>query len=340
MYIFESTPTDSSSKKRSGNLKIRDIFKFNKHIKWSGYPQLLRRSKKGFIDEKPSSKLFFNDELWEHEWYLHKTATSTGKKYLNLNVLPVYERGITGKGVRVSVLDDGLEYTHDDIFPNYDEGISWNCNDDNPTPTPMFSDKHNNHGTRCAGEIAMVANNIKCGVGIAFGASIGGIRLLGGKVYDYIEGMALGFAHNKVDIYSSSWGPSDDGLSLEEPGYLAMKAIERGIKYGRRGKGVIYVWASGNGGSNGDNCNCDGYASNIYTIAVGSVSQVGNMTWYGEMCSALLTVTCSSGNSKDKMIATTDINNSCTVNHTGTSASAPLAAGVIALGLEIKYVLF
>jgi hypothetical protein len=34
----------------------------------------------------------------------------------------------------------------------------------------------NSHGTRCAGEIAMVANNKICGVGVAFEASIGAIR--------------------------------------------------------------------------------------------------------------------------------------------------------------------
>jgi len=34
--------------------------------------------------------------------------------------------------------------------------------------------------------------------------------------------------------------------------------------------------------------------------------------------------------------ATTDLRNSCTVRHTGTSAAAPLAAGIIALALEAK----
>lgn len=34
--------------------------------------------------------------------------------------------------------------------------------------------------------------------------------------------------------------------------------------------------------------------------------------------------------------ATTDLHNQCTDKHTGTSASAPLAAGVIALALEAK----
>lgn len=34
---------------------------------------------------------------------------------------------------------------------------------------------------------------------------------------------------------------------------------------------------------------------------------------------------------------TTDLKNTCTTNHTGTSASAPLAAGILALALQVKY---
>ena len=39
------------------------------------------------------------------------------------------------------------------------------------------------HGTRCAGEIAMAANNRKCGVGVAYNAALGGtVFQLGGTV--------------------------------------------------------------------------------------------------------------------------------------------------------------
>lgn len=202
----------------------------------------------------------------------------------------------------MAVLDDGLEYDHEDLLPNYDPEISYDCNRDSPDPRPNYGDRSNSHGTRCAGEIAMVANNKKCGVGVAYNVKIGGIKLLGGKVYDLIEGMALGYGHDKVDIYSSSWGPTDDGRSLEKPGVLAQDAIRRGIEEGRGGKGSVFVWASGNGGSRQDNCNCDGYAASIYTITVGSASQDGDMPWYGEMCSAILTVTYSSGAYEDQMI--------------------------------------
>ena len=85
--------------------------------------------------------------------------------------------------------------------------------------------------------------------------------------------MALSYSLDKIDIFSSSWGPNDDGGTVEGPGKLASEALEKGVTEGRQGKGIIYVWASGNGGSNNDDCNCDGYTSSIYTLSVSSASQ-------------------------------------------------------------------
>ena len=46
--------------------------------------------------------------------------------------------------------------------------------------------------------------------------------------------------------------PEDDGKTFDGPGPLAREAFYRGIKNGRGGKGNIFVWASGNGGSRYD----------------------------------------------------------------------------------------
>ncbi|XP_072938267.1 neuroendocrine convertase 1-like [Epargyreus clarus] len=277
----------------------------------------------------------FNDELWSYEWYLQDTRTRDALPRLDLNVLPVYAMGYNGRGVRLSVLDDGIEHNHTDLRANYDPEISWDCNDRDSDPYPEHGKNYkNSHGTRCAGEIAMTANNIKCGVGVAWGAKVGGVRMLDGRITDRVEGEAIGYAWDKVDIYSASWGPSDDGKTVEGPGRLAVEAIKRGISRGRDGKGIIYVWANGNGGRNYDNCNCDGYSSSIYTISIGSASQQGMFPWYGEICSSTLATAYSSGAYKDQKIATTDIHDSCTISHTGTSAAAPLAAGIIALALQ------
>jgi furin len=58
------------------------------------------------------------------------------------------------------------------------------------------------------------------------------------------------------------------------------------------------------------------------------------MKRYSEKCSSTLATTYSSGQQNEKQVITTDLHHSCTSSHTGTSASAPLAAGIVALVLE------
>lgn len=57
-----------------------------------------------------------------------------------------------------------------------------------------------------------------------------GIRLLGGDVTDVVEARSLSFKPQYVDVYLASWGPEDDGSTLEGPGPLALLALENGIK--------------------------------------------------------------------------------------------------------------
>ncbi|CAG2186691.1 PCSK1 [Mytilus edulis] len=55
-----------------------------------------------------------------------------------------------------------------------DPKASTDLNDNDDDPQPRYDPTNENkHGTRCAGEIAMVANNSMCGVGIAYNANIG-----------------------------------------------------------------------------------------------------------------------------------------------------------------------
>ena len=74
---------------------------------------------------------------------------------------------------------------------------------------------------------------------------------------------------------------------------------------GRKGRGAIYIWAAGNGGRRGDNCNVDGYVSSVYTLSVGSVTEQGSFPWYGEECASNMAVTYSSGAYYDQKIVGT-----------------------------------
>ena len=79
---------------------------------------------------------------------------------------------------------------------------------------------------------AYVNNNI-CGVGVAFNARIGGIRMLDGDVTDVVEGSSLSYENEFIDIYSSSWGPDDDGCTVDGPGPLAQRAFKEGTSFNK-----------------------------------------------------------------------------------------------------------
>uniref|UniRef100_A0A5F9C7N2 furin n=1 Tax=Oryctolagus cuniculus TaxID=9986 RepID=A0A5F9C7N2_RABIT len=291
-------------------------------VQWLEQQVAKRRSKRDVYQEP-------TDPKFPQQWYL------SGVTQRDLNVKEAWAQGYTGHGIVVSILDDGIEKNHPDLAGNYDPGASFDVNDQDPDPQPRYTQMNDNrHGTRCAGEVAAVANNGVCGVGVAYNARIGGVRMLDGEVTDAVEARSLGLNPNHIHIYSASWGPEDDGKTVDGPARLAEEAFFRGVSQGRGGLGSIFVWASGNGGREHDSCNCDGYTNSIYTLSISSATQLGNVPWYSEACSSTLATTYSSGNQNEKQIVTTDLRQKCTESHTGTSASAPLAAGIIALTLE------
>ncbi len=57
-----------------------------------------------------------------------------------------------------------------------------------------------------------------------------GIRMLDGDVTDVVEASSLSLNPQHIQIYSSSWGPSDDGATIDGPGPLARKAFIDGIQ--------------------------------------------------------------------------------------------------------------
>ncbi|KAM6245651.1 proprotein convertase subtilisin/kexin type 6 isoform 1-T1 [Spheniscus humboldti] len=309
-----------------------NFLRMDPKVDWLQQQEVKRRVKRQVRGELHA--LPFNDPVWPNMWYLH-CGDKSSRCRSEMNVLPAWQRGYTGKNVVVTILDDGIERNHPDLLQNYDPLASYDVNGNDHDPTPRYdASNENKHGTRCAGEVAAAANNSYCIVGIAYNARIGGIRMLDGDVTDVVEAKSLGIRPDYIDIYSASWGPDDDGKTVDGPGLLAKQAFEHGIKKGRRGLGSIFVWASGNGGREGDYCSCDGYTNSIYTISISSTTENGYKPWYLEECASTLATTYSSGAFYERKIVTTDLRHRCTDGHTGTSVSAPMVAGIIALALE------
>ncbi|OTA64153.1 hypothetical protein K449DRAFT_328413 [Hypoxylon sp. EC38] len=273
-------------------------------------------------------KLGISDPIFHEQWHLYNTV-QLGH---DVNVTGVWLSGVTGKNATVAIVDDGLDMYSNDLKPNYYADGSYDFNDQRPEPRPTLSDDR--HGTRCAGEVGAARNDV-CGVGVAYDSKIAGIRILSKLISDADEAEAMNYDFQHNDIYSCSWGPPDDGKSMDAPGILIKKAMLNGVQKGRGNKGSIYVFASGNGAASEDNCNFDGYTNSIYSITVGAIDRQGIHPYYSEKCSAQLVVTYSSGSGD--AIHTTDVGeNQCYNGHGGTSAAAPLAAGIFALALEVR----
>jgi len=276
------------------------------------------------------------DPLFQHQWYLKNTGQNGGKPKLDLNTAAAWAQGITGKNVTTAIMDDGVDYMHPDLIHNYNARASYDFSSNDPYPYPRYTDDwFNSHGTRCAGEVSGARDNGVCGTGVAYDSMVAGIRMLDQPyMTDLIEANSMGHEPNLIDIYSASWGPTDDGRTVDGPRNATMRAIVRGVNEGRNGLGNIYVWASGDGGED-DDCNCDGYAASMWTISINSAINTGENAHYDESCSSTLASTFSNG-AKDPNtgVATTDLYGKCTRTHSGTSAAAPEAAGVFALALE------
>ncbi|CAK8685621.1 unnamed protein product [Clavelina lepadiformis] len=311
------------------------------NVEWYYQQELLTRVKRYPIPAKTYTignlqKPLFRDPLFSQQWHLHNKP---GK--LDCNVTGVWANNITGIGIVIAVVDDGVQWRHPDLVENYcaDGSFDLNSDDNDPSPEPDKNDE-NKHGTRCAGEIAAATNSV-CGVGVAYRAKFSGIRILDGPMTDSMEATAFNKHFHINDIYSCSWGPEDDGKTVDGPRPLAQAALKHGVVAGRRGLGSIFLVASGNGGNKGDNCNYDGYANSIYTVTIAAVDEFGKRPPYAEQCTSMFVSTLSSGEYPARNIVTTDWtlgkkNTQCTTGHSGTSAATPLVAGMVALMLQVQ----
>ncbi|KAK4300779.1 hypothetical protein Pmani_027042 [Petrolisthes manimaculis] len=332
--------------RRSGNTRM-DINQqhrvtgtgYTNNIINRGSPYVRQSRDIGGLDREPPESPWDHpktiDPLRWRQWYLEEGSG------VHLNVTGLWEAGVRGAGISVAILDDGVELTHLDLALNYDPAASWDLLDADPDPTPLSWSRH---GTQLAGIIAATHSNGLCGMGVAPWAGVGAVRMLGYMVWDITEAAALSYERDHVGVYVAAWGPVDTGAVMEGPGVMAGRAIKESIVFGRKGLGSIYVWASGNGGLVGDDCNADGYTNSLFTLTVSGSTYGGQPPNYAETCAATFVSTYSGDAEENKSddeeqvrgIVTTDTGGICTETFRGSSVSAAMVAGVCALALGVN----
>ena len=278
-----------------------------------------------FIDECEADTLLMNDPLigdplYACQWHLDSQHEG------NVNVESVWEEDIKGEGVNVAIVDDGMYYDHEDLKDNVNTTLNHDYTGGNDIYTPF-----EHHGTHVAGLIAARDNDI--GVrGVAPRATVYGYNLLVGERTDsnlIADAMTRNIGVTAVS--NNSWGPLDDPR-LSQANMFWELAINAGITSGYNGKGILYIFAAGNGHEEGDNSNLDEYANHYGVTSVCAVNNHDTRSGFSEM-GANLWVCAPSHDRSDihQGILTTENSDRYYEEFGGTSASTPIVAGVAAL---------
>ncbi len=298
------------------------------------------------------------------QWHLYNRGKVSGQvKGEDVNARGAWKITRGKRSITIAVLDDGVDVEHQNLKSNIKKnpdpreprdvcGRDFFVPDDDPehfNPRPKrfqwpYHQMAGNdiHGTPCAGVVSAAGNNA---LGVAPKC-----RILPVKIFhaddlapDARVADAIRYAALHADVLSCSWsGPASPDIEL---------AIQDAGTIGRDEKGSIVFCAAGNSAEVMGGV-VDYPAAYDEAIAVGASTDTGRRAGYSQYGPELWIVAPSSGGKQD--IYTTDVsydNRGFNIGeekaggadglHTnsfgGTSSATPLAAGVGALILSVKY---
>ncbi|MDQ1340406.1 MAG: hypothetical protein QG567_1563 [Campylobacterota bacterium] len=335
----------------------------------------------GFGCDDKKSEPIENSTLFSYQWYLYNSGQSVGSANFpaigeDINVTSVWLQ-YKGRGVKVAVVDTGIEYEHPDLMGNIDSLLSYRYSDNSYNSSPADWQKSNPelgyHGTACAGIIGAISNDGYGVVGVAPEATLVGLNAFS---YDTASNFAdaLYNQNREIDISSNSWNDTQGALDDESSEIIAIK---NGATFGRSGKGVVYFFAAGNqrgmDQNRSYNSNWNRELNNPFVITVASLNANGKYSSYSNFgANILISAYGGEFGITDPAIVTTDLlgnygldslepsakqshfavdgneNAEFTNTMNGTSAATPMMAGVGALILnanpnlsyrDIRYIL-
>ena len=147
---------------------------------------------------------------------------------LRIGASNVWESG-TGSGVKVAVIDTGIQLNHPDLSGNILTGYDFVNNDSS-------ANDDNGHGTHVAGIVASTMNG-SGNVGASYSAKLIPIKVLNESGYGYLSDVAKGI------YYATDNGARVINLSLGTP--YDSDVMRRAVTYASN-KGVLIVAAAGN----------------------------------------------------------------------------------------------
>lgn len=242
------------------------------------------------------------DPLYKYQWHLKNTGQTVGVtvpaiKGEDIDVQRVWEDdNLTGKGIVVAIIDEGVDLFHPDLKDNVDTTLSYNYHTGKNNATPVRYNRESgsgyydpSHGTAVAGLIGAKGWNGIGTRGVAPNATLVSYNAL--EVYlneaqdlytankienqltdaqlqfyrmadALVRGLTSSAGKKTIDIYNNSWGDSDISLRYDyDQSDRYDVNLRNGVTSGRGGKGSIYVKSAGNGRAS---CNLDDVVSCDY----------------------------------------------------------------------------
>lgn len=258
-----------------------------------------------------------SDPLFSLQWGLYNSCYS-GK---DINMTPIWNSNrwnyITGKNIKIAIIDTGVDTTHIDLSANIDS-ISYDTETGNSSHIYYYESNYS-HGTHCAGIAAAVKDNGIHIAGVAPKAKIvsisNSLRIDNPNSIKLANGIRWACDHG-ADVISCSWGAYENSYIDD--------AIQYALTNGRHGKGCVIVFATGNEGNSYVSypANC-----NDMILTVGAIKDNGER-WSGSNYGEKLDVVAPGVG----IIST--IPNDTIASKSGTSMACPHVAGVAALILQ------
>ncbi|MFJ9696301.1 S8 family serine peptidase [Kitasatospora sp. NPDC101183] len=245
------------------------------------------------------------------------------------------------QGIAVAVLDDGTDTGHPEFAGKLGPQYDFASHTADASPKSDFE----NHGTACAG--------VATARGLRAAGAAPECTLLLARFPDFLGSadearMFQWAADNGADVISCSWGPPDGRSAYVPLPGSTEAATAYCAQQGRGGKGIPICWAAGNGNESVDT---DGYSCNPNVMAIGATTDRERRAWYSDHGDAIWICAPSSGAASlgEHAVLTTDRTGSAGYNDGsegvdpdytdsfgGTSAAAPLVAGIAALMLSVN----
>jgi len=149
-------------------------------------------------------------------------------------------RGFKGAGIKIAIVDSGIDYNHPDLKDNYQGGYNFVANNSDP-----YDDDYQSHGSHVAGVVAARDNGTGV-VGVAPAASLYAVKVFGanntgGDMDTVVAGIEWAI-DNKMDVVNLSIGYSGDIYSVY-PDYF--KPLKDACDMAHQA-GIVLVAAAGN----------------------------------------------------------------------------------------------